>query len=199
MSGPLRVALVGPQDLADAWTRAFRGTPVSIQVGDILSEAREQALVSPANSFGWMTGGLDLGITWAYGRTLDIGRRVRAAITQDAAGELPVGQALVVSTPEGPYTHLVCAPTMRTPQVVATSLNAYLAFRAVLLAVRTWNARMPTDPIRQVFCPGLGTGVGAMPPARAARQMRAAWDQVMAPGPLPRLDQAARDEARWRA
>ncbi len=94
------VTLVGPGDLADAWTVAFRGTPVSVRAGDILALARGQALVSPANSFGWMSGGLDLGITWAYGSAVDIGHRVQAAIRQDAAGELPVGQGLVVPTPE---------------------------------------------------------------------------------------------------
>ncbi len=138
------VTLVGPADLAEAWTAAFRGTPVSVQAGDILARARGQALVSPANNFGWMSGGLDLAIAGAYGPAVDIGRRVQAAIQQDAGGELPVGQALVVPTPEGRFSHLVCAPTMRTPRPVATSLNAYLAFRALLLAV--CGVERPTAP-----------------------------------------------------
>lgn len=192
------VTLVGPADLAEAWTAAFRGTPVSVQAGDILARARGQALVSPANSFGWMSGGLDLAIAGAYGPAVDIGRRVQAAIQQDAGGELPVGQALVVPTPEGRFSHLVCAPTMRTPKPVETSLNAYLAFRALLRAVTAWNAQRPSDPIRHVYCPGLGTGVGGIPPGRAARQMRGAWDQVAEPGLLPSLERAASDEARWR-
>lgn len=192
------VTLVGPGDLVDAWTATFRGTAVSVQSGDILALARGQALVSPANSFGWMSGGLDLGIASRYAPAVDIGRRVQAAIRQDAAGELPVGQALVIPTPEGPFSHLVCAPTMRTPQPVAASLNAYLAFRAILLSVRAWNAEMPPAPITHVYCPGLGTGVGGIPLARAARQTRGAWDQVTKPGPLQSLERAANDEARWR-
>ncbi len=192
------VTLVGPADLAEAWTAAFRGTPVSVQAGDILARARGQALVSPANNFGWMSGGLDLAIAGAYGPAVDIGRRVQAAIQQDAGGELPVGQALVVPTPEGRFSHLVCAPTMRTPRPVATSLNAYLAFRALLLAVCGVERPTAPGPITHVYCPGLGTGVGGMPPGRAARQMRAAWDQVAEPGLLPSLERAASDEARWR-
>ena len=197
MNEPFDVTLVGPAALAAAWTVAFQGTAVSVHAGDILTLARGEALVSPANSFGWLSGGLDLAIAWAYGPTLNIGRRVQAAIQQDAAGELPVGQALVVPTPDGRFSHLVCAPTMRTPESVETSLNAYLAFRALLLTVRRYNVQRPPDPIRHVYCPGLGTGVGGMPPERAARQMRGAWDQIAASGPLPTLERAA--EARWRA
>lgn len=193
------VTLVGPGDLVDAWTAAFGGTPVSVEAGDILALARGQALVSPTNCFGWMSGGLDLGITRAYVPTVDIGRRVRAAVAHDAAGELPVGQALVIPSPEEPFSHLVCAPTMRAPQPVGASLNAYLAFRAVLLVVQAWNALSPPTPIAEVYCPGLGTGVGGMAPARAACQMRGAWDQATEPGSLPSLERAASDEARWRA
>ena len=32
--------------------------------------------------------------------------------------------------------------------------------------------------IASILCPGLGTSIGAMPVARCARQMRAAWDRA---------------------
>lgn len=191
--------LVGPAPLAAAWRRAFAGTPVVVREGDILAAAQGAALVSPANSFGWMTGGLDLGIWKAYAPAVDITARVQAAIAEAAGGELPVGQALVVPTPEGPFAHLICAPTMRGPRPVRHSLNAYLAFRAVLVAVRAWNAAHPDDTCPAVYCPGLATGVGRMPAPRAARQMRAAWNQVMVPGPVPPLWQALAQELRWQA
>lgn len=73
--------------------------------------------------------------------------------------------------------YLVVAPTMRAPVSVAQTLNAYLAFRAALRAVRRHNARHP-DAIRAVACPGMGTGTGEMPPGVCAKQMRAAWDDV---------------------
>jgi O-acetyl-ADP-ribose deacetylase (regulator of RNase III) len=155
---------------------------VDIRDGDIIAAAKGETLVSPANSFGWMDGGLDEAISRAYAAAgIDIVARVQCAILDQAAGELPVGQALVVPTPDGPYRHLVVAPTMRTPMPVPRSLNAYLAFRAVLLAVQAWNHACQDDPIRRVYCPGLATGIGRMPPRRAARQMRAAWDAITRP------------------
>jgi O-acetyl-ADP-ribose deacetylase (regulator of RNase III) len=64
------------------------------------------------------------------------------------------------------------------PAAIARSLNVYLAFRAALIAVLEHNARSSTA-ISTLLVPGLGTGVGDMPPERAARQMKAAYDAVM--------------------
>lgn len=63
---------------------------------------------------------------------------------------------------------------MRVPENVAHTVNAYLAFRAVLRAVDAHNRTHPR-PIRSILCPGLGTGVGRMPADRCALQMHAAW------------------------
>ena len=175
----ITVTLVGSPRLVRAWSTAFADTPVPVTHGDILVTAYGHALVSPANSFGWMDGGLDAAISLAYAtQGLDITARVQAAIRMEAAGELPVGAALIVPTPEGPYSHLVVAPTMRTPRPVPWTLHAYLAFRATLLTVRAWNSAHPDQPVQALDCPGLATGIGHMPGRRAARQMRAAWDQV---------------------
>ena len=175
--------------LTHAWTHAFLETPIHVVSGDFVTRSVGMAWVSPANSFGWMDGGLDWDIRLAYEAAgVDITTVVQEAIRQQAAGELPVGQALVIPTPETPYTHLIVAPTMRTPRPAFWTLNAYLAFRAVLLAARQWNTDHPDAPILELYCPGLATGVGKMPPGRCARQMRAAWDQVMDPaGTLPPL------------
>ena len=56
------------------------------------------------------------------------------------------------------------------------TLAAYLAFRAVLLAVRRWNASGDGDSLQRLVCPGLATGIGQIDAETAARQMRAAWD-----------------------
>lgn len=182
--------------LTRAWDRAFRGTLVRVVRGDFVLGSVGGAWVSPANSFGWMDGGLDWPIRLAYEAAgIDITAVVQDAIRQQAAGELPVGQALVISTPETPYTHLIVAPTMCTPRPAFWTLNAYLAFRAVLLAVRQWNMDYPDAPILELYCPGLATGVGKMPPGRCARQMHAAWDQVMdPPAGLPALGQLTTHE-----
>jgi O-acetyl-ADP-ribose deacetylase (regulator of RNase III) len=181
------LTLVGPRRLARAWRTAFRDTAVVIVQGDILAVARGKALVSPANSFGWMDGGLDDDIARVYRKAgVDIQERVQAAIRTQAGGELAVSEALVIPTPEGPFSHLISAPTMRKPHPVFWTQNAHLALRAVLQAVLRWNAdSADTDalPIQAIYCPGLATGAGMMPSGRAARQMRRAWDQMQTPSP----------------
>jgi O-acetyl-ADP-ribose deacetylase (regulator of RNase III) len=168
--------------LIRAWQRVFHDTPVHVEIGDFVAAARGSAWVSPANSFGWLNGGVDWAIQQAYDASdCDITHIVQEAILTQADGELPVGQALVIPTPGTPYTHLIVAPTMRTPRPAFWTLNAYLAFRAILLAVRQWNQNHAGDAIATVYCPGLATGIGHMPAKRCARQMRTAWDQVMQP------------------
>jgi O-acetyl-ADP-ribose deacetylase (regulator of RNase III) len=127
-----------------------------------------------------MDGGIDLVYSQHFGWELQ--RNLQRVIRDDYDGELPAGQAAIIATGNQRIPFLVSAPTMRLPMNVADTLNAYLAFRAVLRAVVAWNRGQPT-PIRSVLCPGLGTAVGKMPPRRCARQMLAAYRSVVLVGP----------------
>lgn len=73
---------------------------------------------------------------------------------------------------------------MRVPESVAQSLNAYLAFRAALLACQ----RHPTV-IGSLICCGLGTGIGHMEPTRCAAQMRVAYKHAREPARIPSFHQ----------
>jgi len=134
------------------------------------------AIVSPANSFGFMDGGIDAVYTYQLGPQVQ--ERLRQRLTRDFHGELPVGQAVIVPTARREIPWCISAPTMRTPGIVAETPNAYLAFRAALIAVLAHN-HDNQQPIRSILCPGLATAVGRMPVDRCARQMRAAWDRVV--------------------
>jgi O-acetyl-ADP-ribose deacetylase (regulator of RNase III) len=161
--------------MAAAWAKVFRpGDRLEIIEGDILAGSSD-ALVSPANSFGYMDGGIDLAYRRFFG--MEIQRRVQERIRADHFGELPVGQAIVVATHHPQFQFLVVAPTMRVPDRIADTVNVYLAFRAALLAVIRHNgsSSKTTEKIR---VPALGTGVGAVPIDRAARQMHAAHTSV---------------------
>ena len=166
-----------------AWSQAFTPFPsVEVVEGDFFSRDAD-AMVSPANSFGIMDGGLDLAIRSALGPSLQ--GDVQRVILERHHGEIPVGAAEMVPTGHARWPRLVVAPTMRIPESVAHTLNAYIAFRAVLLAVRRHNADNPTEPIRTLLVPGLCTGIGAMDPRRCAGQMRMAFDQVSRPARIP--------------
>ena len=155
----------------DAWARAFADCPqVRAEQGDYFRTDAD-AVVSPANSFGFMDGGLDLVISQHLGWGVE--DRVRAVLMAEHEGELPVGQAFIVPTDNARHPWLVFAPTMRVPMNVAKTAHAFLAMRAILRAVRLHSAAHPL--IRSVLCPGLGTGNGCMPPKRCAKQMRQAY------------------------
>lgn len=191
--------------LVDAWSREFAGiASVQVSHGDIFTTKAGQveandpidieadAIVSPANSFGFMDGGIDAVYTYQFGEGLQ--HRLQAAIELDFGGELPVGSAIIVPTMHADIPWCISAPTMRVPRDVADTINAYLAFRAALRAVLAHNASgLPR--INSILCPGLGTAVGQMPVARCARQMRRAWDRVLGPERWqPRSLRAASDD-----
>lgn len=170
-------------DLVAAWRATFEGAhddgawTLDIRQEDFFASGAS-ALVSPANCFGYMDGGLDGSILV---RMPGIDDRVQAAIVEQAHGELPVGQALVVETDVKKWPLLLVAPTMRIPEPVPQTYNAYYAFRAVLLAVARWNAAAPAIPITSVRTPGFASGIGQMAPQQVATQMREAWDVATAP------------------
>lgn len=178
----LRLVLCAVDEpLAEAWRTVAEGRPgVSVHAGSVL-DLQVDAVVSPANSYGWMRGGVDA----LYARAFpEVEQRVRSAVLAYHGGELPVGEALLVTTGEPSPTWLISAPTMREPgeQLPEDTVHPYLSARAVL---RLWLEGTLDDgtPIRQVVrsiaMPGLGTGVGGVSPPLCARQVAAAWDETL--------------------
>lgn len=169
--------------LAACWRTRFDGLDdVEVQQGSIF-EVNCDAIVSPANSFGFMDGGLDLAISEFLG--WHVQDRLQAKIRDRHHGELLVGQAEIVQTDHERIPHLIAAPTMRVPMILGATMNPYLAMRAVLLLVlhgRLEDGRAVSDVVRTVAVPGLGTGVGKVPSGICARQMRAAYDAVVGDG-----------------
>ena len=124
-------------------------------------------LVSPANSFALMDGGIDTAIIHHFGVPLE--ERVQREIWRVYRGEQPVGTCLMVptGTPQCPW--LAHCPTMRVPKDVAWTNNAYQAFLAALTIAEATG-------VQRLACPGLATGAGHMPVDVCARQMRFAFD-----------------------
>ena len=136
--------------------------------GDILDTGCA-AIVSPANSFGFMDGGLDLALARRFG--WGVAEAVQQEIMARSLGELLVGESVVVPTRDRTVRWLIAAPTMRAPEPLRTTVNPYLAMKAVALACRGFG-------IPSVACPGLGTGIGEVNPLTAARQMARAWKET---------------------
>lgn len=169
--------------LTAAWSQAFAPFDnVEVHEGDFFAWDAD-AMVSPANSFGIMDGGLDAAIRAALGG--DVQTAVQAVILEKHHGEMPVGAAEIVPTGHVRWPFLVVAPTMRIPESVASTTNAYLSFRAALLAVLRHNASPEARPISSLLVPGMGTGIGQMAPRRCAAQMRIAFDHASKPARIP--------------
>jgi O-acetyl-ADP-ribose deacetylase (regulator of RNase III) len=128
------------------------------------------AFLSPANSLGFMDGGVDM----VYSRAMFPGVEARVKAAIKALGQenflgrfyLNIGDAVTVPTQhEG--VSLIAAPTMWLPQYVLGTKNAYHAMRAALSEARRQG-------VRRLVTPGLCTGVGGMPAEEAVAQMMAA-------------------------
>ncbi len=152
--------------LVNHWKKEFAPwSEVDVAAGNILSLAHN-AIVSPANGYGIMDGGIDLLYLQYFG--MGVQDRVLDAISRRQEGYLPVGASVVVKTDDPKIQYLVVAPTMLVPEQVSPA-NAFFAMSAALRAASN------TAGIRHLYCPGLGTGTGQIPPESAATEMANAY------------------------
>jgi O-acetyl-ADP-ribose deacetylase (regulator of RNase III) len=180
---PSRIFLIGRSPpLVHAWQEAFADCAEVQPLGGDYFQRAADAIVSPANSFGIMDGGLDRAIRDQLGDSVQL--KVQDAIVEKHHGELPVGAAVIVATGQEQWKYLIAAPTMRVPEPVAFTIHAYLAFRAVLVAVENFNTQAGRREIDSIICSGLGTGIGQMSPVKCARQMRAAYEMMRRPATI---------------
>ena len=167
-------------EVVSAWREQFAGySEVSVHSGSIF-DVECDALVSPANSFGFMDGGLDMSISRYFG--WHVQERLQELIQDKHHGELLVGTAEIVPTDHPLIPFVISAPTMRVPMILDETVNVYLATRAVILLAshgRFPDGRPIGETVRTIAVPGMGTGVGRVPPAICARQMKAAVDDAL--------------------
>jgi len=163
-------------ELASVLATSFSKIPaIEVIEGDILKLAAD-AIVSPANSFGDMSGGLDKAIDDFYKGTAQ--SMAMEAIRDQYHGELPVGNAIILNMRHQQFPHLIIAPTMRIPGRVDDTINAYLAMRALLTCIIDYNLRAE-QPILHIAMTSLCTGIGRMPYQKAAEQMLVAYDMII--------------------
>lgn len=177
---PSKVLLIDrSQLLVDCWKAQFSDCPVVEAIAGDYFQRPADAIVSPGNSFGIMDGGLDLAIRERLGFSVE--NRVQDVIDARHHGELPVGCAEIVETEDPRWRYLIAAPTMRVPEPIPFTINPYLAFRAILVAVENYNQCLGKQEIDSVVCCGLGTGIGQVSANKCAMQMRAAYQVMKAP------------------
>lgn len=170
--------------LDDGLVRAWESTcgsmeNVKIHRGSIF-DVKCDAIVSAGNSFGFMDDGLELEISEYFGR--QVLERLQKLIQARHHGELLVGMAEIVDTDHAEIPYLIAAPIMRVPTVLRETVNVYLATRAILTLVKFGSVPDGT-PVKHIIetiaIPGMGTGIGKVPPDICATQMKVALEDIL--------------------
>lgn len=154
-------------DLIYYWQKNFSGEPaVTSSLCSLHDLPAHDCLVSPANSFGIMDGGIDALIR---NEIPGVEERVRLSIDVRFDGQQPVGTSILVPGNEK-FKFLAHTPTMRTPRPIPAAV-VYDVFRALILEV----INNPQYNIKTIACPGLGTATGRVSPEEAALYMHLAY------------------------
>ncbi|HHA2248649.1 TPA: macro domain-containing protein [Enterobacter ludwigii] len=181
--------------MAEAFKRVFTDIEgVTVVSAPFETIPEFDCMVSAANSFGLMDGGVDAAITAFFGMQLQA--RVQQHILREYHGEQPVGTAFVIESGDSRHPYLVHAPTMRIPKIISGTDTVYQATWAALLAIHHHNRSAGNDKqIRSVVFPAMGAGCGQVPPDSVAKQMKLAWLNFINPANAIDWNHASRREA----
>jgi len=161
---------------------------IRFEVGD-LTNVEVSAIVNPANSECEMGGGVAGAIKKKGGKRIEAEAMAYAPVA--------IGKA-VVTTAGGRLKcdYVIHAPTMEMPVQRTTTGNIAKAVRAALEVARD-------EGLTSVAFPGMGTGVGRVPVADAARTMietvRAFFAESSFPEEIVLVDRSEEMVAAWEA
>jgi O-acetyl-ADP-ribose deacetylase (regulator of RNase III) len=133
----------------------YNGVLLLVTTGD-LTKIKTDAIVNPANSFGFMGGGVALAIKRAGGEDIE----------KEAVSKAPVQIGSAVATTAGRLKakFVIHAPTMAEPAGDTNEGNVRVATLAALeCAVK--------EGVKSIAFPGMGTGVGGLAYETAAEAM----------------------------
>ena len=128
---------------------------IDVLKGDITKQ-KAGAICNPASSLMRMGGGAARAIRRAGGAEIE-GEALKHA-------PLPVGKAVATGAGKLRSRWVIHAPTMELPAMPTTPDKVYRATKAALLCAEKVGAK-------SMVMPGMGTGVGGVPPEEAAEAM----------------------------
>jgi len=126
---------------------------IVVEKGD-LTKIKCDAIVNPANSYGYMGGGVAGAIKRVGG----------IEIEKEAISKAPiiVGKAVETTSGSLPCRYVIHAPTMKRPAMQIDIENVKLATKAALETGIRLN-------LKTIAIPGMGTGVGGVSVDKAAK------------------------------
>lgn len=190
MTFKLILSAISP-DLFEAFKKHFAKFPQVEVVFKRFEDTEFDCVVSAANSFGLMDGGVDQCITDYFG--VQMMKRVQQEVLSQYYGEQPVGTSMIVRgneavVPGAKNKYVAHTPTMRIPMDINKTSYVYSAMKAMLIAVEKHNqnyfengGNSDDTKIDIVVCPGLGTNAGRVPAEEAAKMMSLALHHFLNP------------------
>lgn len=177
------------EDLFESFKKHFAKFPQVQVVFAPFEQTEFDCVVSAANSFGLMDGGVDQCITDYFGGQMM--KRLQQEVLNQYYGEQPVGTSMIVrgnEIPDAKNKYVAHTPTMRIPMDINRTSNVYAAMKAMLIAVEQHNSKcylsgsdFEDTEIKTVVCPGLGTNAGRVPAEEAAKMMSLALHHFLNP------------------
>ena len=128
---------------------------IKVLKGD-LTELEVDAIVNPANSLGYMGGGVAGAIKRKGGEEIE-----KEAVEK---APIPVGKAIATTSGRLKCRYVIHAPTMEKPAMRISVDNVRKATRAALELAKDMG-------IKRIAFPGMGTGVGGVKEEDAAKAM----------------------------
>ncbi|MCR4561944.1 MAG: macro domain-containing protein [Bacilli bacterium] len=161
------------KEIIEAWKKEFEDYPeVEIVHEDFkrfMDTHDVEAVVSPANAYGSLSGGYDLAIRDYFG--VEVEREIQKLIRQECYGEQPVATSLSITIP-GTNKKLIHTPTMQTPSLIKDPFIVYQAMRVTLMeAIRL--------KVKSIVIPAFGGATGRVAPKKLAELMRKGYEQII--------------------
>lgn len=162
-------------DVCNEWYLEFKNEYSNVHIINadfefFMKNYDAEAIVSPANSFGLMTGGYDKAIRDYFSKyyAFDIIDTVQSEIMRSFDGEQPVGTALSVYLFDH-QGYLIHTPTMRTPSIIIDPEVVYHCTRSAILEATLRNCY-------SIVLPAFGGATGKVSYDRIAFYMKRAVD-----------------------
>lgn len=145
----------------------------NVDLRELIDNKKIDIIVSPANSYGTMTGGIDVDIVKIDSTIQNkVYAKVKESHYLDMDDEcyIPVGTCQCVKINH--FLSLLVAPTMKHPKDISDTNNVLLAFNSIMIFLE--NAAYHNSNL-SIACPCLGTGCGNMDAEISAKQILAVF------------------------
>lgn len=147
----------------EKYLKQFKDT--SYYCGDFTElDGKFDCIVSPGNGFAIFDGGIDYGINRYFSEIEQFIVEMQKQLLDKCGGYQQPGSCTLFQTNVLKCPHLAHCPTMSVPLIVTDYSIIYHALWNLLIEVHKYNRMNPSNKIKTILCPGLGTGCGQVKP-----------------------------------